>query len=81
MREPLLSLRPRFSPLAWDGQDLRGKTIVISAEQGFGDTIQFARYAPYVKALGATVLLQVQKGLQNLAQGFVGVDRVLRSDE
>ncbi|MGH7490384.1 MAG: tetratricopeptide repeat protein, partial [bacterium] len=43
----------------WSGQSLRGKTILIHVEQGFGDVIQFVRYVPQVKALGATVLLRV----------------------
>jgi len=81
LREPSLSQRPRFSVPLWNGQDLRGKTLLISAEQGFGDTIQFARYAPQIRAMGAKVLFQVQRGLENLAQGFVGVDHVLGRDE
>lgn len=81
LREPLLSQRPRYPVPLWDGQDIRGKTILISAEQGFGDTIQLARYAPYFRAMGATVLFQVQRGLETLAKGFAGVDHVLGRDE
>lgn len=81
LREPSLSKRLQFSVPSWNGQDLRGKTVLISCEQGYGDTIQFARYAPLVQALGAKVLLQVQRGLEALASGFDGIDRVLGPDE
>ena len=80
-RPPLLDLRAGFNRPVWHGQDLRGKTIVLRAEQGFGDVIQFVRYAPLVKALGATVLLQVRTGLERLADGFSGIDRVLDRDQ
>ncbi|MEO8627308.1 MAG: tetratricopeptide repeat protein [Betaproteobacteria bacterium] len=52
---------------AWLGkQSLTGKTILLHAEQGFGDTIQFVRYAKHVAAAGATVLLQVPPTLKPL---------------
>jgi tetratricopeptide (TPR) repeat protein len=81
INEPLLSLRPDFPRPVWAGQDLRGKTILLRAEQGFGDFVQFVRYAPAVKALGATVLMQVRTGLEQLARGFPGVDRILDRDD
>jgi len=42
------SVRPFFSQCLWDGSSLDGKTILIHAEGGFGDAIQFARYIPLV---------------------------------
>ena len=77
LQQPLLARRPSFRKPVWDGQDLRGKTILLRTEQGIGDVIQFIRYAPHVKALGATVLLQVRPGVGELARGFPGVDRIL----
>ena len=77
LQQPLLARRPSFRKPVWDGQDLRGKTILLRTEQGIGDVIQFIRYAPHVKALGATVLLQVRPGVGDLARGFPGVDRIL----
>ncbi len=77
VQEPLLSQRPPFQQPAWDGQDLRGKTILVRGEQGIGDAIQFIRYAPLLKSMGATVLLQVREELEPLSPGFSGVDRVL----
>jgi hypothetical protein len=58
--------RPLREPL-WEGSaSLAGKTILVYAEQGAGDTIQFCRYVPLVAELGATVLLEVQQPLLRL---------------
>ena len=51
-RQPLLGMRPRFDRPTWDGQSLDGKTLLLRIEQGFGDAIQFIRFAPMLKALG-----------------------------
>jgi tetratricopeptide (TPR) repeat protein len=56
--------RRDFDPPLWTGeQAVGGKTLLLHAEQGFGDTIQFVRYAPSVAALGAKVVLEVQPEL------------------
>ncbi len=81
LQPPLLALRPSFRKPLWSGQDLRGRTILLRTEQGIGDVIQFIRYAPHVKALGATVLLQARPGVGELARSFPGVDRILDASE
>ena len=81
LKEPLLSSRPSLAKPAWTGQDLRGKTILLRAEQGLGDTLQFIRYASHVKAQGATVLLAAQSALRGLLRGIPGVDRVLGPED
>jgi tetratricopeptide (TPR) repeat protein len=81
LNDPQVSLRPDFRRPVWAGQQLRGKTILLHVEQGFGDIIQFIRYAPQIKALGATVLLRVSRPMQKLAQRFAGVDRIVNRDE
>jgi tetratricopeptide (TPR) repeat protein/glycosyltransferase involved in cell wall biosynthesis len=58
----------------WDGSNPAGKTLLLYWEQGFGDTIQFVRYAPLVKAQGAQVVLQCQVALKRLFQTVAGVD-------
>lgn len=78
MLEPLLATRLGPVRPPWVGQDLRGKTILLRLEQGFGDVIQFVRYAQHVKALGATVLMP---DFSNLAKSVVGVDRVIQPEE
>ncbi len=65
------------SPL-WTGeQPVNGRTILLHAEQGLGDTIQFARYAAQVARLGATVILEVQPDLVALMTGVEGPTRLL----
>ena len=55
----------------WTGaEDISGKTLLIEAEQGLGDTMQFARYAALAKARGAKVILAVQENLVRLMQGL-----------
>jgi hypothetical protein len=59
----------RSQPL-WRGGRLDGKRILLHAEQGLGDTIQFVRYAPLVRRLGAHVVLEVQPPLMPLLGGL-----------
>lgn len=73
----------RFSdcPL-WDGsQDISGKTLLVYAEQGFGDVIQFIRYIPLISRLGANVIVECQKELVSLLSGVEGVSKVHGSGE
>jgi Tfp pilus assembly protein PilF len=64
-----------FSQPLWTGQQtLTGKTILLHAEQGFGDTLQFCRYTSLVKALGAKVILEVQPQLAKLLADLQDVD-------
>ena len=72
----------QFGEPMWRGKEpLAGKTILIYAEQGLGDTIQFCRYARPLSARGATVVLRVQPPLVPLLQGLDGVARLLAADE
>ncbi|HEY4171495.1 MAG TPA: tetratricopeptide repeat protein, partial [Rhodopila sp.] len=78
---PLSGARAFPGPL-WTGrEDLARRTILLSAEQGFGDTIQFVRYVPMVAALGATVLLEVQRGLGTLLRAVPGVSQVVEAGD
>ena len=56
----------RFPTPPWAGESLEGRTILLHAEQGFGDTIQFARYAPLVAQAGGRVVLEVHPLLVRL---------------
>ena len=67
--------RKRPGP-AWDGQAFAGKRLFLYGEQGFGDTVQCARYLPMVKALGGTVILECQPQLISLMDGL-GVDEIV----
>jgi tetratricopeptide (TPR) repeat protein len=71
--------RPRCdlrAPL-WLGEPLAGRTILIHAEQGFGDSLQFVRFVPLLAGLGACVVLQVPPALQCLMHNVTGVARVV----
>ncbi|HSZ55099.1 MAG TPA: tetratricopeptide repeat protein [Tepidisphaeraceae bacterium] len=70
-------VRRYFAKPLWDGFDIAGKTILLHAEQGFGDTIQFVRLAPLVAARGATVNLECQPELEGLLQHVPGVARTV----
>jgi Flp pilus assembly protein TadD len=61
----------------WTGQPLYGKTVLLSAEQGFGDTLQFCRYAPMVAAAGGRVILLAPRPLHRLMQSLGGVAELL----
>jgi len=63
------------------GEDIAGRTILLYAEQGLGDTLQFVRYAPQVAARGARVLLEVQPPLVSVLSGLQGVERVIARGE
>jgi tetratricopeptide (TPR) repeat protein len=72
------SLAPRLFPQPrWDGKPLDGRTILLHAEQGLGDTLQFARYAPVVKLRGGQVLLEAPRPLLPLLARLKGVDRLV----
>jgi Flp pilus assembly protein TadD len=63
----LRAARRSFPQPLWLGDaEVAGRTILLHAEQGFGDTLQFCRYAPLVAALGAKVLLEVPRELVRL---------------
>jgi tetratricopeptide (TPR) repeat protein len=66
----------------WHGhEDISGKRILLTAEQGLGDCIMAARFASCVKQLGATVELAVPKGLRRLFASLANVDAVLDRGE
>jgi len=66
--------RREFAQPLWLGDaPLEGKTILLHAEQGIGDTLQMCRYVEKVAALGARIVLQVQSALERLLAGLPGV--------
>jgi Tfp pilus assembly protein PilF len=74
-------LAQKFREPQWDGADLNGRPILIYAEQGFGDAIQFVRYIPQVIARGGKVILRCPGELPRLFQQIQGVDRLILNDD
>ena len=64
----------------WRGEPIEGLTILLHAEQGYGDTIQFCRYTAMVRARGARVLLAAPAPLLPLLETLAGMDELVDSD-
>jgi Flp pilus assembly protein TadD len=75
------SARPPKSVPLWDGKPRADGTLLLWGEQGGGDTIQFVRYAPLVRARCARVVLAVRKEMMGLMAGAPGIDRVVDRDD
>jgi tetratricopeptide (TPR) repeat protein len=71
-----------FPQPAWLGEsDIAGKTILVHAEQGLGDTIQFCRYIPLLHARGAKILFAPQPVLRGLMQSLDGDAAIVDTDD
>jgi tetratricopeptide (TPR) repeat protein len=69
---------PRSFPQPrWDGTPLHGKTILVHAEYGLGDTLQFLRFLPEVKERGGRAIFECPPALLELLQGAAFVDQLL----
>ncbi len=79
--DPLASTRARLRVPEWRGQDPCGRVILVRLEGGYGDTFQFIRYAPVLKSLGATVILQSWSALRGIDHRFEGVDAIVSEYE
>ncbi|MGA2128099.1 MAG: tetratricopeptide repeat-containing glycosyltransferase family protein [Xanthobacteraceae bacterium] len=69
---------PSFQLPLWRGDAPAGRRLLVWADQGFGDTVQFLRFVPPLAARGAEVILSVQPELAPLLGGFPGVGTLLR---
>jgi tetratricopeptide (TPR) repeat protein len=68
-----------FKQPQWSRDEaLIGKTILLHAEQGLGDTLQFIRYVPLVVSLGANVIVEVQEPLLHLFRNIQGVQQIIK---
>lgn len=68
---------PRHQQSIWDGSSLAGRRVLVRCYHGLGDTIQFARFLPLLRAQAAEVTLWAQPALLPLLRGAPGVDRLL----
>lgn len=76
----LPSVRPLSLPEVpyWQGEDLKGKSVAVLAEQGLGDMVQFARFLPALKVRGAQVTLESYKALTRLFEASGLADDVVQ---
>ncbi len=80
--EQLQGCKRHFAEPQWRGSDdIAGRTILIHAEQGLGDTLQFARYVPRVAERAAHVIFEVQKPLHGLMASLAGGAQVVTRDD
>ena len=70
-----------FDRPLWSGELLAGRTILLHAEQGFGDTLQFLRYVPIVAERGGSVVLEVPASLVRLARTVAGASQVVATGD
>ncbi|NJN87872.1 MAG: tetratricopeptide repeat protein [Leptolyngbyaceae cyanobacterium SL_7_1] len=70
-----------FAQPRWDGSELQGKAILIHAEQGFGDTIQFLRYVPLLVQRGGRVLVECDQRMQRLLAPVQGIEQLVLKHE
>ena len=66
----------RYPERQWDGRPMKG-TLLLATEQGFGDAIQFVRYAPIVRPMVDRLVLECREGLETLFRGVEGIDEVI----
>ena len=72
--------RPYHERWVWDGRELGGRAVVVRCYHGLGDTLQFVRFLPALRARAAHVTLEAQPELCRLLAGIAGADRVLAFD-
>src|SRR5216684_622070 len=71
---------PTYSEPEWQGEALSGRTLLLFAEAGFGDALQFVRYLPMAAAMGGPIVLQVQPALASLLRMTPGITVVSRGE-
>ncbi|RRA49391.1 ADP-heptose--LPS heptosyltransferase [Acidipila sp. EB88] len=78
------AIRQRGTPdpaRVWNGEPVHGRRVLIRSVHGFGDAVQFLRYAPLLRAMATHVAVQVAPALAELARGVAGIDQVLVWEE
>jgi hypothetical protein len=69
--------RPRHLQRIWNGSDVRGRRVLVRCYHGLGDTVQFVRFLPQLRALASEVTLWAQPALLPLLASCAGIDRLM----
>ena len=72
----MIGARRNFAQPQWSGEPIGDRTILLHAEQGLGDTLQFCRYVPLIAA-GARTVLEVQAPLARLLSRLPGITEIV----
>lgn len=75
--DPSLPYHDRW---VWDGRGFDNRDVLVRCYKGLGDTIQFARYLPYLAQRAASVTLEAPSGLVPLLRHIKGIDRIVAFD-
>ena len=65
----------------WDGSDLNGRTILIYAEQGLGDSLQFVRYLPLLRDRGGQVVFECKPAMRRILESLDGIDILVEAGQ
>ncbi|MCP4455350.1 MAG: tetratricopeptide repeat protein [Planctomycetes bacterium] len=83
-RHPDLNIKTYPCPLrgpAWNGEPFPNKRLLVHFEQGYGDSIQFARFLTQAKALGGTLIMQVRDSMARVFETIDGIDELITVGE
>jgi len=72
-----VSIRRDWSKPQWSGEALAGKTILVYAEQGFGDSFQFSRYIPLIAGQGGHVIVEAPDTIEGVLRTIDGVEKLI----
>jgi Flp pilus assembly protein TadD len=78
--ERMRRLGPLFPVPAWNGEAIEDRVILLLADQGHGDTLQFCRYVPQIAAGARGTVLAVQPSLVRLVSRLAGVSEIITQD-
>ena len=70
-----------FDRPKWSGEPFAGETLLVHAEQGFGDTLQFLRYIPMVVERGGRIVFEVPRPLVRLVGATAGISEIIAAGD
>lgn len=71
---------PKKSGTLWQGASIKGRSILICDEQGFGDSFQFVRYLPLLKTYGCRIIVECKPKLFKILQRMEAIDELVMVD-